>query len=513
MEIELNEQFKKAIELMENTNKHVFIKGKAGTGKSTLLNYFRSKTKKKIVVLAPTGVSALNVKGETIHSFFGFRPNVTIQNIKTLPKKDTIIYKNIDTIIIDEISMVRADLLDCVDYFLRLNGKDKNIPFGGIQMIFIGDLYQLPPVVTSKEKELFRRYYKSEYFFDAKVFKEINVEFIELEKVYRQSDEKFIELLNEIRRNELKEESLTLLNSRVYSNPPSDDEYLIYLTPYNEIAKKINIERLNTLKGKLYQWNALVYGEFNDEFYPNDLILSLKKGAQVMMLNNDSLGRWVNGSVGKVVGIKNNEIIKVRFNDGRIEDVTPYTWEIFHYKYDEKRDILYTETLGTFTQYPLKLAWAITIHKSQGKTFDKIYLDLGKGAFAPGQVYVALSRCTSFDGIYLKRPIKRNEIFIDKRIVKFITNFQYTLSKNKLSLNDKINIVERAIAEDKFLSIIYLKTNDEKTKRIIKPYSINKFSYKGENIYEIIAYCNLRKENRVFRLDRILEMDIIDYVV
>ncbi|MBC7319046.1 AAA family ATPase [bacterium] len=512
--IELNEQFKRAVDLMENTDKNIFITGKAGTGKSTLLNYFRSITRKKTVVLAPTGVSALNVEGETIHSFFGFKPNVTIQNIKKLSPKKRKLYEELDTIIIDEISMVRADLLDCVDYFLRLNGKGKGKPFGGIQMIFIGDLYQLPPVVTSKEKRFFTERYKSQYFFDADVFKEISVEFIELEKVYRQKDEKFIKLLNEIRNNTITEESLALLNSRVGVELPSDSDYVVYLTPLNETVDKINEERLKSLRGKLYKWEAYIEGDFEEGSYPADVVLQLKKGAQVMMLNNDSRGRWVNGSIGKVVGIRSSkgvedDVIEVQFPDGRVEDVLPYTWEIFHYRYNEKTQMIETEEIGSFTQYPIKLAWAVTIHKSQGKTFDRVIIDLGRGVFAPGQVYVALSRCTSFEGIVLKKPIKKSHILLDRRIVEFLTKFQYQLSEERIPLEEKISIIKQAIEEDANLFITYLKPNDEKSKRIIKPLEIGEFSYNGKIFLGVAGYCYSRRANRTFRIDRILELQII----
>lgn len=512
--IELNEQFKRAVDLMENTDKNIFITGKAGTGKSTLLNYFRSITRKKIVVLAPTGVSALNVEGETIHSFFGFKPNVTIQNIKKLSPKKRKLYEELDTIIIDEISMVRADLLDCVDYFLQLNGKEKGKPFGGIQMIFIGDLYQLPPVVTSKEKRFFTERYKNQYFFDADVFKEISVEFIELEKVYRQRDERFIKLLNEIRNNTITEESLALLNSRVGVELPSDSDYVVYLTPLNETVDKINGERLKSLRGKLYKWKAYIEGDFEEGSYPADIVLQLKKGAQVMMLNNDSRGRWVNGSIGKVVGIRSgkgieDDVIEVQFPDGRVEDVLPYTWEIFHYRYNEKTQMIETEEIGSFTQYPIKLAWAVTIHKSQGKTFDRVIIDLGRGVFAPGQVYVALSRCTSFEGIVLKKPIKKSHILLDRRIVEFLTKFQYQLSEERIPLEEKISIIKQAIEEDANLFITYLKPNDEKSKRIIKPLEIGEFSYNGKTFLGVAGYCYNRRENRTFRIDRILELQIV----
>lgn len=512
--IELNEQFKKAIDLMENTDKNIFITGKAGTGKSTLLNYFRSITRKKVVVLAPTGVSALNIGGETIHSFFGFKPNITIQNINRLSPKKRKLYEELDTIVIDEISMVRSDLLDCVDYFLRLNGREKGEPFGGIQMIFIGDLYQLPPVVTSKEKRFFTERYKSQYFFDADVFKEVSLEFIELEKVYRQKDERFIRLLNEIRNNTITEESLALLNSRVGLEPPPDSDYTVYLTPLNETADKINREKLGKLRGKLYTWEAYIEGDFEEGSYPADLVLQIKKGAQVMMLNNDSKGRWVNGSIGKVVGIRSSkgiedDVIEVQFPDGNIEDILPYTWEIFHYRYNEKTKTIETEEVGSFTQYPMKLAWAVTIHKSQGKTFDKVIIDLARGVFAPGQIYVALSRCTSFEGIFLKKPIKKSHILLDRRIVEFLTKFQYQLSEERTPLEEKISIIKKAIEEDANLYITYLKPNDEKSRRIIKPLEIGEFSYNGKTFLGVASYCYSRKENRTFRIDRILDLKIV----
>lgn len=508
--IEINEQFQKALDLLENTNKNVFITGKAGTGKSTLLNYFRSITKKKLVVLAPTGVAALNVNGETIHSFFRFKPNVTIENIEKLSNKEAKLYKNLDMIIIDEISMVRADLLDCIDYFLRINVRDE--PFGGIQMVFIGDLYQLPPVVTSKEKELFTKRYNSQYFFDADVMKDLPLEFVELEKVYRQRDEMFIKLLNEIRNNTISEESLELLNSRVGAKFPEDTDYVVYLTTLNESVNEINMERLSSLKGKLYTWEAYIEGDFDESSLPGELILSLKKGAQIMMLNNDSKGRWVNGSIGKVYSIKKGkdvDIIEVQFPDGRIEEVTPYTWEIFHYRYNEKKNIIESEIVGSFTQYPLRLAWAVTIHKSQGKTFDRVIIDLGRGVFAPGQVYVALSRCTSFEGIILRKPIKKGHILLDRRIVEFLTKFQYKLSERDIPLDEKIKIIEQAIREKANLSIVYLKPNDEKSRRLIQPYEIGEFSYNGKSFLGVYAYCHKRKEDRVFRIDRILDIQVV----
>jgi len=513
-QIELNEQFKKALDIMENTNKNVFITGKAGTGKSTLLGYFRNITRKNIVVLAPTGVAAINVQGETIHSFFGFKPDITLQKIKKIGDKKARIFKKIDAIIIDEISMVRADLLDCIDKFLRLNGKSSRLPFGGIQMIFIGDLYQLPPVVTGKEKEIFKIQYKSPYFFDANVFKNLSIEFIELEKIYRQKDETFIKLLNSIRNNSITEEDLSILNSRVgakFQNEKSG--YTVYLTTLNKIATEINIKELHKLKEQIHTYQAEIRGNFDKASYPTDYNLSLAIGAQVMLLNNDPHGRWVNGSIGKIVNIKhrkNNDIIIVKLSDNRIEEVLPFRWEIFHFYFNETTHTIETETVGSFTQYPIRLAWAITIHKSQGKTFDRVIIDLSRGAFAQGQVYVALSRCTSLGGIVLTRPVKKSYLFMDWRIVHFLTEHQYKLSERDMPLSEKINIIKDAINKNLKLEILYLKTNDEKSRRIIKPYMVGEKIYMDKPFLGVEAYCFKRNEDRVFRLDRILEMKIVN---
>jgi len=514
--IEINEQFKHAIDLMENTDKNVFITGKAGTGKSTLLEYFRDITRKKVVVLAPTGVAALNIHGETIHSFFRFKPDVTIPNIKKLSSKSAKIYKKLDVIVIDEISMVRADLLDCVDEFMRLNGKKSNLPFGGVQMVFIGDLYQLPPVVTTKEKKIFSEHYKSPYFFDSNVFKNLNVEFIELEKVYRQKDTMFIDLLNQIRNNTITDEGLLMLNRRVNPSPgQKPEDFVVYLTTLNKMAYDINNNFLEKLHGKVYKWTALIEGDFDKNSFPTDYELTVKKGAQVMMLNNDSRGRWVNGSIGKVVDISYDkksgiDVIVVKFQDGNEEEIVPFTWEIFHFYYNEETKTIESEVVGKFTQYPLKLAWAVTIHKSQGKTFDKVIIDVGRGTFAGGQVYVALSRCTSFDGIILKKPIKKEHIFLDSRIVSFLTKFQYKISEKVLPLKQKIEIIKNAIDGGYSLEIVYLKPNDEKSRRIIKPHYVGEHFFQGKPFIGVSAYCEKRKEERVFRIDRILQMEIIN---
>lgn len=513
--IDLNPQFKKALELMEHTSKNIFITGKAGTGKSTLLDYFRSITKKKIVVLAPTGVAALNVLGETIHSFFGFKPDITAHKIKRLSDKKSKIYKSLDTIIIDEISMVRADLLDCVDKFLRLNRKNADIPFGGIQMVFIGDLYQLPPVIRSREREIFKIQYKNAYFFESSVFAGFSFEFVELEKIYRQRDERFIEILNAIRNNSVTDEHFSLLNRRAaVALPEHNSEFFIYLTTTNISAAKVNEERLSALRAKTHSYKAKVTGRFQKNAYPADEQLKVAVESQIMLLNNDPKGRWVNGSIGKVVNIKygkeEDDIIYVKFTGGAVEKVLPISWEIFHFSFNERQNRVETENLGSFTQYPLKLAWAVTIHKSQGKTFDRVVVDMGAGAFACGQTYVALSRCTSLEGVFLKRPVRKSDIRVDYNIMKFLTGCQYAISENEMPLVKKIEIIKQAIEEKKSLNITYLKADDTKSQRIIVPYFVGQKTYKDKEFIGVEAYCGKQNENRTFRVDRILEIDVSD---
>ncbi len=495
---------------MENTSGHVFITGKAGTGKSTLLDYFRNHTRKKLAVLAPTGVSALNVRGQTIHSFFGFKPNVTLKSIKKIKGRGKNIYKELDAIVIDEASMVRADLLDCIDRFLRLNARSKK-PFGGVQVIFIGDLYQLPPVVTSSEKEFFNTHYQTPYFFDAIVMKELDMEFIELEKIYRQKDEDFIATLNAIRNNSVTEGQLTTLNQRY--NPefiPDPKDFYIWLTSLNSAAEKINREHLSRIVFPLITYQGTIHGDFKQDSLPTQIDLQVKKDAQVMLLNNDSLSRWVNGSIGKIVDIVKqkgeNDVIVVELVTGEIVDVLPYRWELFNYYFDKSKNSIESEVVGSFTQYPLKLAWAVTIHKSQGKTFDKVVIDVGRGTFASGQVYVALSRCTCLDGIVLKKPIEKRHIFMDWRVVKFMTQFQYKLSENRCPIEEKIHLIKSAIENQSKIEILYLKNNDVKSRRVITPAFVGKMEYSGKTYLGMEAFCHLRNEKRIFRLDRILEI-------
>lgn len=514
-QIELNPKFKEALDLMEETSLNVFITGKAGTGKSTLLEFFRSSTKKKIVVLAPTGVAALNVKGQTIHSFFKFKPDITLQKVmKKNIKAGENIYKKLDAIIIDEISMVRADLLDCVDKFLRLNGKKKKMPFGGTQMIFIGDLYQLPPVVTGEEKEIFKSQYRSPYFFDAKALEKFEMKFVELEKIYRQKDEKFIYLLNAIRNNSITPEELENIN-QCY-NPvfaPRKNDFYIYLTPTNNASWEINEIKLRELSGKEFQYEATIDGDFEERSFPTDKCLNLKIGAQVMFLNNDMGKRWVNGTIGKIVEIERHQEfddeIMVELADGEMVNVLPFVWKIYNFYFDKDRGAIESEMVGSFKQYPLKLAWSVTMHKSQGKTFDKVIVDIGNGTFAHGQMYVALSRCTTLDGLVLKKKILKRHILMDWRVIDFLTRFQYQLAEKQMSLARKTDLIKKAIAEKKKLEITYLKTNDIKSQRVIEPRAVGEYEFMGKAFFGVCGMCQERGEERVFRVDRILEIRMV----
>lgn len=508
--LEINDLFQLSIDLLENTKKNVFITGKAGTGKSTLLQYFRMNTAKKVVVLAPTGVAAINVQGETIHSFFRFKPDITLSKVKKFKflNPDDNIYKKIDTIIIDEISMVRADILDCIDKFLRLNGPKKTKPFGGLQMVFFGDLYQLPPVVSSHDKNIFKDHYDSPYFFSSKAFASLSMEYLELEKVYRQRDSKFIALLNSIRNNTAGDAEIAELNNRLNSEYEPEGDYSIYLTTTNKMAQELNEKKLEDLVGKVKISRGILDGSFDSNQLPTEMDLKLKKGAQVMMLNNDHQGRWVNGTMAKIKNITSDGIV-IELQDGKTHHVDPYTWEIFHFTYDKQARSLSSEVTAAFTQYPLKLAWAITIHKSQGKTFDNVVIDIGNGTFAHGQMYVALSRCRSLEGIVLKRPVKKSHIFMDYRVVKFVTGFQYQHSEKLCSKEDKTAILQKAIAEKSKIFIVYLKAKDEKSSRTIQPIEVAEMEYAGKKFSGVRAYCLERKQERTFRIDRILEIKTV----
>ncbi|HAI68924.1 MAG TPA: AAA family ATPase [Gammaproteobacteria bacterium] len=410
---------------MEQTNQCLFITGKAGTGKSTLLAHFKQKSKKKVVVLAPTGVAALNVGGATLHSFFRLPPRpINLDEVKALRSKKRLkLYQSIDTIIIDEVSMVRADMMDVIDRFMRLNGKETSKPFGGVQMIFIGDLFQLPPVVSSDEEaKLFTTTYQSPFFFSAKIFEVLRMELVELTKVYRQKEQDFLQMLNSIRNNQACSSEIQQINQRYQPQFESElKEYYITLTTTNQLASKINTAHLEKLSTPNHQFEGEIKGKFDKGTLPTDLSLSLKEGAQVMFVKNDSEGRWVNGTLGRIKKIKKDQI-QVETPDKISYTVKKAKWEIVTYQFEEKMQTVTTEVTGSFTQYPLKLAWAITIHKSQGKQFDKVIVDLGWGTFAHGQLYVALSRCKTLEGLILKSQVRPKDVIVDNRVIAFCSS-------------------------------------------------------------------------------------------
>jgi ATP-dependent DNA helicase PIF1 len=427
MKIELNEQFMRALSLFEDSTKHIFLTGRAGTGKSTLLSHFRENTNKKIAVVAPTGVAAVNVDGETIHGFFGFGINTNLKDTKEIARKSRKkdLYRALDALIIDEISMVRADLLDCVDVFLRIVRTDMR-PFGGVQVIMIGDLMQLPPVVTPEDREVMAMAYPSPFFFSSRVMKDVfeaddgSFEMLELTKIYRQSEQKFIDLLNKVRDKTATMSELAALNKRCEEGLLEDTTDYVVLVGTNAQADELNMRQLGSLttEGKLYK--GKFSGDFSKGSAPTDEKLLLKINSRVMTLSNDQGGRWVNGTMGTVVGLRDDNV-EVKLDTGVDVRVYENKWTMYKSSFNEETKSIERKEVGSFTQLPLRLAWAITIHKSQGKTFEKVVVDLGRGAFASGQTYVALSRCKTLDGLKLRQPLTTMHLKTDWRVGEFMT--------------------------------------------------------------------------------------------
>lgn len=413
-------EFQQAFELLENTDQNVFLTGKAGTGKSTFLKYFRENTAKKMAVVAPTGVAALNVGAQTIHSFFRLKPSFV--DVKALKPTRSKVLKELELLIIDEVSMVRADIFEGIDHSLKLVRKN-NKSFGGVQVCVIGDLFQLPPVVTREEKEFFGQYYQTPFFFGTKSYADAKFKTIQFNTIHRQNDGAFIQILNTIRAGTCDAIELEALNSRL--NPKaSPAPGTLVLTTTNALAEDINATKLAGLGGKPRSYAGTLSGDFGMKGgrlpAPEELIL--KVGAQVMFVKNDSEGRWVNGTIGLVEKL-GNEMISVSVGNV-VYEVEPEKWKTIGYEFSEEKGEIAEKTLGTYMQFPLTLAWAITIHKSQGKTLERVIIDLGSGAFAAGQLYVALSRCKSLAGIALKQPITPADIRCNNEVIEFMQRME-----------------------------------------------------------------------------------------
>jgi hypothetical protein len=428
MEIEKDKIFELAERYVNFTGRSVFLTGKAGTGKTTFLKYISQSTMKRFVILAPTGVAAINAGGSTIHSFFQlplcpYLPDVkeliteyqTPDKYRSLKKERQKIIRTLDLLIIDEISMVRADILDAVDMTLR-RYRHNDLPFGGVQLLMIGDAQQLSPVVKEDERQYMQQVYPSPYFFHSKALQKLSYITIELQKVHRQKDADFLEILNAVRENRVTSSVLTSLNSRLHAY--EDDGETIRLTTHNAQADGVNSSKLDALEGKMYQFEAEIEGEFPENIYPTDYVLSLKEGAQVMFVRNDTEGQYYNGKIGKVISIRSNGAVEVECaGRGDTIWVNPVEWENIQYELNEEGEIV-PVVVGRYRQLPLRVAWAITIHKSQGLTFDKVIIDAG-AAFAFGQVYVALSRCRSLEGISLESPVRLSGICSDMHVAEF----------------------------------------------------------------------------------------------
>ena len=446
-----NEEMQKALQIIQFTRRSLFLTGKAGTGKSTFMRHIAATIKKKHIILAPTGIAAINAGGSTLHSFFKlpFHPllptdkRYSTRNIRNTLKyngEKTKLLREVELIIIDEISMVRADIIDFIDKVLRIYNRNMREPFGGKQLLLVGDIYQLEPVIKEDERQLLRPFYPSCFFFDAHVFREMQLIAVELKKVYRQRDTQFISLLDHIRTSQVSDTDLRLLNARVNAEIGTEEGRLsITLSGRRDTVDYINEKQLNTLPDQPTIFYGHIEGEFPESSLPTPIELEVKTGAQVLFIKNDKERRWVNGTLGTIIGFGDEEdgIIYVRTEDGRDFDVEREIWSNVRYTFNEKEQKIEEEEIGSYQQFPLRLAWAITVHKSQGLTFNNVKIDFTGGVFAGGQTYVALSRCTSLQGISLQEPIRRENIFVRTEVTNFARNY------------NNLNIINSALQESK----------------------------------------------------------------